>query len=193
MNVEVTSSTQVFPESRIQDDPIITPLSIVDSTVSYFARCAGIWFYDPPADLESAQLSISELKTSLSKTLDSYRPWCGRLYYAVPKANAGHTNRYRRVHVTYNASLDLGVTFVSATSPQKLSDFVSSPSDRKKKDSAVWDLTQLPSRDLLPKTPMALSSKAAPSDAPNMMIQVTKFACSSISIGKIIRRAKAVS
>jgi hypothetical protein len=110
MEVKVTASTQIFPESRIQD-PTITPLSIVDSTVSYFARCAGIWFYDPPTGQESA-LSISELETSLSKTLNSYRPWCGRLSYAVPKTNAGHTNRYRRVYVRYNAFQDLGVRII---------------------------------------------------------------------------------
>ena len=180
LDIHVTSSFQVFPESRSQDT-IITPLSIVDSTVSYFARCAGIWFYNPPADPRTT-LSVSELEASLSKTLNSYRPWCGRLSYASGKGNADHTSRYRRVHVTYNNTRDLGVTLVSATSPRKLSDFVPSPDERKKKGSS-WDLAQLPSGELLPITSMALSSKRAADDAPNMIIQVTKFACGSTAVG----------
>lgn len=179
-DVEVTSSTQVFP-ATIKERPTSTPLSIIDSTVSYFARCAGIWFYDPPASPALA-LSISKLQTSLSKTLESYRPWCGRLSYAVPKPNGGHTNRYRRVQVTYNAPTDLGITFIVATSPKSLSDFLPSVSARRS-TSKSWDLAQLPSGELLPKTQMALSSGSPPPDAPNMIIQVTTFACGSISIG----------
>ncbi|KAI9740814.1 MAG: hypothetical protein M1818_004419 [Claussenomyces sp. TS43310] len=178
--VEVTSSTQVFPES-VQDSPTITPLSMIDSTVSYFARCAAIWFYDPPVNSKAA-LSASTLQASLSRTLDSYRPWCGRLSYAKPEANRGHTKRYRRVQVTFNTSTDLGVTFVTATSFKNLPDLIPSISHRKTYLRS-WDPSQIPSGDLLPKTRMALSSGNPPADAPNLIVQFTTFACGSTSIG----------
>jgi len=179
LEVQVSSSIQVFPELR-QADQVIVPLSIIDNTVSYFARCSGIWFYDPPSNQESA-LSSGELQTSLSKTLQSYRPWCGRLSYAKPIPKGGHTNRYRRVHVTYNAPTDLGVTLITATSPKKLSDFIPSVQDRKSALKA-WDASQIDSGGLLPKTQMALASPPPPPDAPNCIIQFTTFACGSSSI-----------
>lgn len=180
LEVQVTSTAQIFPDST-SGEPTTVSLSIVDSTISYFARTAGIWFYDPPSLPDSA-LSASRLQTALSKTLDSYRPWCGRLSYVEPQVNAGHTKRYRRVQVAFNAATDLGVTFVTATSPRTLSDYLPSPEAR---TSAlkVWDGLQLPSTGLLPSTRMALSSGSPPPDAPNVLIQITNFACGSTSVG----------
>jgi hypothetical protein len=180
LEVQVDSTAQIFPDSR-SGDPTTVPLSIVDSTVSYFARTAGVWFYDPPSAPESA-LSASVLQTALSKTLDSYRPWCGRLSYVVPQVNAGHTKRYHRVQVTFNAATDLGVTFVTATSPKTLSDFLPSPQARGTTFKA-WDGSQMPSTGLLPSTRMALSMGNPPPDAPNVLVQITKFACGSTSVG----------
>jgi len=180
LEVQVTASTQIFPDPS-PEEPITAPLSIVDCTVSYFARCAGIWLYDPPASPEST-LSIPHLQVALSKTLNSYRPWTGRLSYVVPKQNEGHTKRYRRVQVTYNAPTDLGVTFVTATSPKTLSDFLPSPEERRTA-LKLWDGLQFPSEGLLPQTRMALSSGKPPPDAPNLIIQITTFACGSTSIG----------
>jgi hypothetical protein len=180
LGVEVTSSTQVFPEST-QDNLSVIPLSIIDSTVSYFARCAGIWFYDSPIHSQFA-LSGDGLKSSLSKALNSYRPWTGRLSYVSPNSDGGHTTRYRRVQVTYNAHTDLGVTFVTARSPKNMSDFIPSVASRKTSHK-LWNPSKMPSGELLPQTRMALSSGNPPLDAPNMMVQVTTFACGSTSIG----------
>ena len=180
LEVQVTSTVQVFPDSR-SGEPTTIPLSIVDSTVSYFARTAGIWFYDPPSSPESS-LSSSHLRTALSKTLNSYRPWCGRLSYVVPQKNGGYTKRYRRVQVTFNSGTDLGVTFVTAFSSKTLSDFLPSPAARRT-ELKVWDGSQLPSAGLLPSTRMALSSGSPSPDAPNLLVQITKFACGSTSVG----------
>lgn len=79
--VEITSSTQIFPEI-VQNDPTTVPLSIIDNTVSYFSRCAATWFYDPP-EAPGSHPRIPILQQSLSKSLNSYRPWCGRLSYAA--------------------------------------------------------------------------------------------------------------
>jgi hypothetical protein len=180
LNVQETSTTLVFPDLKA-GEPTTIPLSIIDSTISYFARTAGIWFYDPPENPEST-LSPSLLQTALSHTLNSYRPWCGRLSYVAPQLNGGHTKRYRRVQVTFNAATDLGVSFITASSPRTLSEFLPSPEARRTEFKA-WDGSQLPSLGLLPSTQMALSIGSPPLDAPNVLIQVTKFACGSTSVG----------
>ena len=178
-DVQVTSCNNVFPESR-QVLSTTVPLSILDSTVSNFARCAGIWYYNPPTDPKKA-LSATRLQEALSKTLNSYPQLCGRVHYAKAQPNMGHANRYRRIHVTYNAPTDTGIPFIVAISPKNLADFIPSTATRKSSLKA-WDVSQLPSNELFPPTPLALSSETSPPDAPNAIIQVTTFACGSMAI-----------
>lgn len=179
LDVHVTSSGKVFPESS-QGSSTTVPLSIIDSTVSGFARCAGIWYYEPPAHSD-ASLSTSHLRDALSKTLKSYPQLCGRVCYAKQQPNNGHTNRYHRVHVTYNAPTDIGIPFIVATSPKILADFIPSTASRKSSLKA-WDVSQLPSDELFPPTSLALSSDSTPTDTPNVVIQITTFACGSTAI-----------
>ena len=179
LNVHVTSSSTVFPESRQRSSTTVA-LSIIDSTVSDFARCAGIWYYDPPS-CPKASLSTSHLQDALSKTLNSYPQLCGKVHYAKAQPNSGCTNRYRRVHITYNAPTDVGISFVVATSPKILADFIPSTASRKSSLKA-WDGSQLPSDQLFPPTSLALSSDSTPADAPNVIIQITSFACGSTAI-----------
>ena len=70
---------------------------------------------------------------------------------------------------------------MTAKSPKRLSDFVPTISERKN-SLKIWDPSQIPNGELLPTTPMALSSKNCAPDAPNMIIQVTLFACGSIAV-----------
>ena len=179
LDVQVVSSINIFPKSTHRT-PTTVPLSIIDSTVSGFARCAGIWYYDPPSSLEVILL-VSQLRESLSNTLNAYPQLCGHVSLATSKTNGGHTDRYRRVHVTYNAPTDVGLPFVEATSSKKLTDFLPSTKIRKASIKA-WDASQLPSEELLPSTPLALSSDTTPQDAPNAIIQVTTFRCGSTAI-----------
>jgi hypothetical protein len=179
LEVQVTSTCNVFSEST-QGHTNTVPLSIIDSTVSGFARCAGIWYYDPPSSPKES-LSASHLRDALSKTLNYYPQLCGKVYFAKSQPNNGHTNRYRRAQVTYNAPTDVGIPFVVATSPIILADFIPSTASRKASLKA-WDVSQLPSDELLPPTSLALSSDSTPADAPNVIIQITTFACGSTSI-----------
>ncbi|KAG0652360.1 bahd hydroxycinnamoyl transferase HCT1 [Hyphodiscus hymeniophilus] len=179
LDVRVTSSSNVFPSIR-QGSTTTVPLSIIDSTVSGFAPCAGIWYYDPPSSPEPF-LSTSHMRNALSKTLTSYPQLCGRIRFAKTQSKTGHTNRYRRVHVTYNAETDIGVPFIVAESPKNLADFIPSTASRKA-SSKVWDASQLPSHELFPATSLALSSDSTPADAPGLIIQITTFACGSTAI-----------
>ncbi|KAN0108727.1 transferase family protein [Hyaloscypha variabilis] len=175
-DVQVTSTTNIFPESS-HGDPITTPLSIFDNASADFARCAAVWFYGPPSTPD-VEISASHLQSSLSKTLNYYRQWCGRLSYAKPKANGSHNERYQRIWVTYNTSTDIGIPFVTATSPQKLSDFLPSISTRRTSLKA-WDASELPASELLPDTSLSISEEK---DAPNVIIQFTTFACGSTAV-----------
>ncbi|CAG8949849.1 hypothetical protein HYFRA_00004176 [Hymenoscyphus fraxineus] len=196
IDIDIVSSSIIFPESR-SGKPMTVPLSIMDSTVSYFSRCASIWYYDPPSNPSKANpLTRDHLQTALSKTLNSYPQWCGRLSYARYKQNCGHTNRYRRVHVTYNSPTDLGVLFVTATSPQVLSDFILEPEIRKTSFKA-WDDSLIPSESLFPRTELSLSNEGVPVDAPNLVVQLTTFVCGgtalSISITHSLADAQSLS
>ncbi|CZR60630.1 uncharacterized protein PAC_10526 [Phialocephala subalpina] len=176
LEMEVASTINVFPESR-QEQPTSVPLSIIDNTVADFARCAAVWYYDPPSSAEHA-LSPSHLQASLSKTLNHYRPWCGRLSYAIPKPNGKHTERYQRIWITYNSPTDIGIPFITATSPRKPSDFIPSTTERAASIKA-WDGLKSPSKELFPTTKLSISEQP---DAPNAIIQFTTFSCGSTAI-----------
>ncbi|KAH6674433.1 transferase family-domain-containing protein [Halenospora varia] len=178
LNVEVTSSTTVFPESNGELKTV--PLSIIDSTVVHFSRCAAIWYFDPPKESEFA-LSRQLLQNALSKTLNSYPQLSGRLTYSPHCTNQGHTNRYRRFRVTFNAPTDIGVPFVTATSENTLSDFLPDAETRKNSVKA-WDGAQLPLKGLFPPAPLAFTNDKVPADAPNMTVQLTSFACGSAAV-----------
>ncbi|KAE8453945.1 hypothetical protein EG329_007721 [Mollisiaceae sp. DMI_Dod_QoI] len=176
LNLDVSSTIKIFPESR-REQPVSVPLSVIDNTTADFARCAAVWYFDPPSGLEHA-LSSSHLQASLSKTLDYYRPWCGRLKYAAPKLDGKHTKRYQRIWVTYNSQNDIGIQFITAQSPRKLSEFIPSSSDRTASMKA-WDASNVPSEQLFPTTKLSISAEP---DAPNVIIQFTTFACGSAAI-----------
>jgi len=175
-DIQVTNTTNIFPETRL-NSPTSVPLSIFDNASAGFARCAAVWFYDPPSDPASALTSL-HLQFSLSKTLNYYAPWCGRLSYATPKPDGGHTHLYQRIWVTYNTPNDIGISFVAATSPKTLSDFLPSISTRRTSMKA-WDGSQLPSSELFPKTSLSISEDK---DAPNVIVQFTTFECGSTAV-----------
>jgi len=174
-DVQVTSTINIFPEST--QSPISTPLSIFDNASAGFARCAAVWFYDPPLSSKVA-VSASHLQASLSKTLNYYQQWCGRLSYAKPKSNGTHNERYQQIWVTYNTPTDIGIPFVTAMSPKNLSDFLPSISSRRASLKA-WNASELPASELLPETQLSISEEK---DAPNVIIQFTTFACGSSAI-----------
>lgn len=176
LNVQVDSLSNVFPETRLLEQGLKSiPLSIIDNNVADYARCAAVWFY---SSSKSDVFTNSHLRCSLSKTLNSYPQWCGRLSYAVPKADGTHNERYQRLRITYNSPDDIGIPFASASSSKALSEFL--PDTKTRKSSLkTWDASKLPSAEFLPSTQLAPCSDP---NAPNATIQVTTFACGSIAI-----------
>jgi hypothetical protein len=186
--VEVVSSNTIFPESR-SGKPTTVALSIIDSTVSRYARCAAIWYFDPPSEPKYA-LSSEHLQTALSRTLNAYPQWCGRAFYSPYIPNAHHTKRYRRVQITYNTDNDVGLPFITATSPKVLSDFL--PDVKTRKDTIKsWDGSQLPSKDLYSPGPLSLGDEKDAVGLPNVAVQFTTFACGSTAVSINITHALA--
>lgn len=185
----VTSSTLLFPE-QTHGGPTTVPLSIIDATVAHFARCAAVWFYESPLN-ESDNPTTTQYRDSLCKTLTSYPHWTGRLHWplSLSKGNKDHTNRYHRVHVTYNTSDDPGVLFVTATSSRELSDFLPSLTVRKTKIKA-WDASEIPTGELLPSKPLALSH-GSDRNSPPLIIQVTTFSCGGTAVAISLTHALA--
>ncbi|KAH7420056.1 hypothetical protein BKA64DRAFT_588925 [Cadophora sp. MPI-SDFR-AT-0126] len=180
LDIEIQSTETIFPSIPLTN-PTATPLSILDNTSANFARCAAIWYYPPPPS--PTNLTRSHLTTSLSQTLNAYRPWCGRLSY-TPTSNLTNygpqSTRYQRIHVTYNTPKDIGVPLTLATCPHSLETFLPSLATRQTKEKA-WNGSQLPSSTLLPSTKLSIS--ASDPDAPNLVIQLTTFSCGSFAIG----------
>ena len=71
---------------------------------------------------------------------------------------------------------------MTAVSPKRLADFIPTVASRKTSLKS-WDLSQIPTGELLPSTRMALRSKSCSPDAPNMIVQITSFSCGSMSVG----------
>ncbi|PVH85172.1 hypothetical protein DL98DRAFT_483626 [Cadophora sp. DSE1049] len=179
LDIEIHSTQRIFP-STLLPKPTTTSLSILDNTSANFARCAAIWYYPPPSS--PSPVTSSHLTTSLSHTLNFYRPWCGRLSY-TPTSDltpyGPQSTRYQRIHVTYNTPNDIGVPLTIASSPHALSSFLPSLSTRRIKEMA-WNGSQLPSSTLLPPTKLSIS---ADPNAPNLVIQLTTFSCGSLAVG----------
>ncbi|KAH6713266.1 hypothetical protein BKA61DRAFT_72502 [Leptodontidium sp. MPI-SDFR-AT-0119] len=182
LDIQVQSTSTIFPSMPL-NNPTTTALSILDNTSANFARCAAIWYFPPPTS--ASPLAPNDLATSLSHTLNSYRPWCGRLSYtSSPFTTHGpQSTRYQRISTTYNTPKDIGIPLTVATSPHPLSLFL--PSVRTRKTSLkAWNASEsFPSSTLLPTTKLSLSSPSAPADSPNVVIQLTSFACGSMAIG----------
>lgn len=178
-NVQVTSSSRVFPE-RSQTGSVTVPLSIVDATVAGFAPCAATWYFDAPKG--DSALSSEQWKRSLSRTLNGYPQWCGHLFWSKsPSPTSGHSDRFSRPHVTYNNVADPGVLFVAATSSRRLADFIPSVSARRSTQKA-WDASGVRALDgLLPEDELAPTDDSSP-DAPAMIIQITTFECGGIAV-----------
>lgn len=180
LDIKVQSTQTIYPSTPLTK-PTTTSLSILDNNSANFAKCAAIWYYPPPPS-QSSSFTPSQFTTALSHTLNSYRPWCGRLSYTpASKITAyGPQNiRYQRIHVTYNTPNDLGIPFTIASSPHTLNAFLPSLSTRSTTQKA-WNGSQLPSSTLLLSTKLSITTDP---NAPNLVIQLTTFSCGSITIG----------
>ncbi|KAJ0423698.1 hypothetical protein BJY00DRAFT_309932 [Aspergillus carlsbadensis] len=183
-DIEIVDSALLYPAQRPKETT--TPLSILDGTVTHYAPCAAIWFFDAPAD-KSAELNWSQtLQKSLEKTLSAFPHLAGELGIVKHIPEGDHTQRFGRLQITYGAPTDPGVEFSTALSALTLDDVVPTAAQRKTSEFNAWNLScPVPTffADAL-KLPFIIPGPQK--RAPPVLIRVTEFACGGISIGVLI-------
>lgn len=103
-----------------------------------------------------------------------------------------HTQRYRRLAITYGAASDPGVEVRIASSEASLDELVPSAAARRAGDG-VWDGTHIPVNCLIrDRKRLSLGDlESKVKDSPCVMIQITEFRCKGIALA--VRASHAVA
>ncbi|KAL2783740.1 hypothetical protein BJX66DRAFT_317939 [Aspergillus keveii] len=183
-DIEIIDSAILFPAQNSEETT--TPLSILDATVTHYAPCAAIWFFDAPANKSTESNWSKHLKKSLEKTLSSFPHLAGELSIVKHIPDGDHTERFGRLQITHGAPTDPGVEFSTARCALTLDVVVPTASQRKTAEVNAWNLScPVPTffADAL-KLPFIIPGPQK--RAPPVLIRVTEFACGGISIGVLI-------
>ncbi|KAK1624357.1 transferase, partial [Colletotrichum phormii] len=183
----IDATRRIFPNSP-STKPVVSKLSILDSTVARFTPTAAIWLYDKP---ETSQLSNTQLFETLghalSQTLDDYPHFSGQLQWATPeqvKDNAVPRHLGRLV-IAHGSTEDPGVELSIATHDSKLSDIVPSRAERAT-NLKEWNASNFQQSDFLPKTKIALMSLNVIDELPAMAVQLTSFKCGGFGVSAMV-------
>ncbi|KAK0372962.1 transferase [Colletotrichum limetticola] len=183
----IDATRRILPNSP-STGPVVSKLSILDSTVARFTPTAAIWLYDKP---ETSQLSRTEffgnLSHSLSQTLNDYPHFAGQLQWATPEQvkDDAASRHLGRLVVAYGSTEDPGVELSIATHDSKLSDIVPSRAERAT-NLKEWNASNFQQSEFLPKTKIALMSLNAIDGLPAMAVQLTSFKCGGFGISTMV-------
>ncbi|RJE26341.1 transferase family [Aspergillus sclerotialis] len=180
----ILDSGRVHPKTK----PIskrTTVLSLLDATVTDFAKTSATWLFECPE--QAGQFNLPDhLRQSLQITLNAYPQWCGQLksinslsHSSVPERSylPPHARRFGRVYVTYGSREDPGVEFIIGNSTATIEDLI--PLSRTK-DKPIWDRHEAPIDEFSPLTSLVNPLKDNPEDEytlPAIAIQATTLAC----------------
>jgi hypothetical protein len=202
LEIQIDSHARLFPapsSAPSPPSPHHVPLSILDSTVAGFSAASACWIYDAPPPSPSSPLATT-LAQALRVTLCSYPHLSGQLHYSStpfpsstsptnppsssPILSQDHTQRYKRITISYNTPTDPGVEFVVAHSPLSLSHFLPSLAERcGDSTKGIWEAGKVPTKDLLPLSPsLAFHDLSEWEGLPCMIAQVTTFACGGVAV-----------
>ncbi|CAJ2513007.1 Uu.00g011260.m01.CDS01 [Anthostomella pinea] len=179
----VVSTRRVFPATALQE-PTVTKLSIIDASIARLSPCGATWFYDRAEGIDVHDpLLFRHLEEALRQTLDDYPHYAGQLQWATKEQVAGDANPRHtgRPVVVYSTPADPGIELVIAEDSRELSSLV--PSLEERSTTKLWNATDFPQDDFLPKTPIALSPLASFTGRPAMAAQLTAFACGGFAVG----------
>ncbi|KAG2171616.1 hypothetical protein INT43_008342 [Umbelopsis isabellina] len=182
--INLLSRERIFPSSRSKSsNPQTVPLSVLDAAVAYFPSASGSWIFDRPHEEKVQQaLSIESLCRSLREVLNSYPQWAGQLHWAPYNLNGGHTQRFRRLMLTYGAETDPGVELAIAHCPASLSSIVPD-ADGRRADNGCYDANQFSQLEVVSTSiPLALHNRTDYEGLPILIVQLTTFECGGISI-----------
>lgn len=179
LSIKVINQQRLFPEQPISS-PHVVPLSIIDSAVVGFSPSSTYWLYDAP----STKPTFESLAASLRKTLNIYPQLSGQVHYNATNAVSAHdhTQRYRRISVSYGNEKDPGVDFVAAESPLRLDELVPTLKERMSGDGA-WEAGKLPTGELIQSSPaLVLLDLNVWEGLPSLLVQITTFACGGVAV-----------
>ncbi|KXH29448.1 transferase [Colletotrichum salicis] len=183
----IDATRRMFPNSP-STKPVVSKLSILDSTVARFTPTAAIWLYDKPETLQLSNTQLFEtLGHALSQTLDDYPYFAGQLQWATPgqdKDNAVPRHLGRLV-IAHGSTEDPGVELSIATHDSKLSDIVPSRAERAT-NLKEWNASNFQQSDFLPKTKIALMSLNVIDELPAMAVQLTSFNCGGFGVSAMV-------
>ncbi|KAK3938305.1 transferase family-domain-containing protein [Diplogelasinospora grovesii] len=180
----VRSTRRVFPATATKQTTI-TKLSILDASVARFAPCAAIWLYDASQGVDSRNPILFELLgQALRQTLDLYPHYAGQLQWATEDLVKGDVNSRHlgRPVVAYGAAEDPGVELVIAEDRRDFGTIVPNLQDRAT-TKKIWNATDFPQDDLLPKAKLAFSNLANYKGLPGVAVQLTAFRCGGFAVG----------
>ncbi|OHF02990.1 transferase [Colletotrichum orchidophilum] len=183
----VDTTRRIFPQSP-STEPIISKLSILDSTVARFTPTAAIWLYDKPTTSQLFHAEFFEtLSHALSQTLGDYPHFAGQLQWATPEQvkDDAVPRHLGRLVVVHGSTKDPGVELSIATHDARLSEIVPSRSERAT-TLKEWNAFNFQQSEFLPKTNIALMSLNAIEGLPAMAVQLTSFKCGGFGISAMI-------
>ncbi|KAL4945487.1 hypothetical protein BDV06DRAFT_209465 [Aspergillus oleicola] len=191
--IDLISTTIIQPGQKPEKTAV--PLSILDATVTHYAPCAAVWFFDaPPSEsngietngpLESGLDWTSTLQQSLSKTLSMFPHLAGELsiLQRVPEIEGDHTQRYGRLHVTFGAASDPGVEFITARCNLSIDEVLPSAEQRKLPESRSWGLSCSAKVFLPDLSKVPFNTRPGQQPGPPVSIQLTQFSCGGFALG----------
>lgn len=176
-HVELLSSgiVQPLPKPVTQKS---TDLSITDSLAASVPPTGTIWYYDRPSSGEA--LSFESLTVALQKTLAYYDHFCGKFSWIPYQDGQGHRHRQGRLSIEYGSEQDAGVQILTAKCDATLASVVPTPAQR----GSVWSTDEVPSEKFIPMhLKLALADGRTTDSGPNVIVQLTQFACGGMAIG----------
>lgn len=159
------------------------PLSALDAAVAYFPSASGAWIFDRPQQENVQQaLSIQTLCRSLREVLNSYPQWAGQLHWAPYNPDGGHTQRFRRLMLTYEAEADPGVELAIAHCSASLSSIVPD-AEARRADNGCYNANLFSQLEVVSSSiPLALHNRTDYEGLPILIVQLTTFECGGIAI-----------
>lgn len=147
MDDQYTAFRVLYPKNHKSHESRVS-LSIVDASVARYSPSAAVFFYQ---DIPNTA-SPPHLILSLSKTLEYFPQFAGRLRWSVHDPSRGYNHRFQRLEVVYHSQLDPGVLFETGENNRPLESFL--PLLDQSKD--VWDTSQAGLDQFFSKTPLVL-------------------------------------
>ncbi|KAL4931129.1 transferase family-domain-containing protein [Aspergillus undulatus] len=166
--IDLISTTLIHPAHKPNETTV--PLSILDATVTHYAPCAAVWFFDPNTSEPDGGVDsgwASTLQGSLKTTLSTF-PHLAALW--PPPCHFG-------------APTNPGVEFITARCELPLDEVAPSAAQRKSPGFKSWNLS-CSARVFLPDLSKVPFNVQHPQKAaPPVSIQITQFGCGGIALG----------